>query len=194
MILFTLPFPGHLAPPPFPRTMASFCILERTPGVFPNPLTDGAGQVYLRPRPRRESAKKAKSFIRQWQSENVASRGGIIMRRRKERTLLGNSRQKSPLGVSASRTSEARGIPPGGDYNSLVESYTHTQASRLTSRASSTRLFSPLVSAFNTCTLPLDAWSTTVDVHLAEMYIFFENAYSMKKRLCISREKWGIFD
>jgi len=35
------------------------------PGVFPNPLTSGSGQVYLRPRRRRESAKKAKSFIRQ---------------------------------------------------------------------------------------------------------------------------------
>lgn len=50
------------------------------PGVFPNPLADGSGQVYLRPRHRRESAKKAKSFIRQWQSENGGLRGGIIMR------------------------------------------------------------------------------------------------------------------
>lgn len=50
------------------------------PGVFPNPLTDGPGQVYLRPRRRRESAKKAKSFIRQWQSENGGLRYGIIMR------------------------------------------------------------------------------------------------------------------
>lgn len=50
------------------------------PGVFPNPLTDGSGQVYSRPRHRRESAKKAKSFIRQWQSEHGGLHGGIIMR------------------------------------------------------------------------------------------------------------------
>lgn len=50
------------------------------PGVFPNPLTDDPGQVYLRPRSHRESAKKAKSFIRQWQSENGGLRHGIIMR------------------------------------------------------------------------------------------------------------------
>lgn len=59
MVLFT---PSSPSPPP-----SSLVALHTRmdPGVFPNPLTDGSGQVYLRPRRRRESAKKAKSFIRQ---------------------------------------------------------------------------------------------------------------------------------
>jgi len=57
MVLFT----------PFPPSLLALVALHTRmdPGVFPNPLTDGSGQVYLRPRRRRESAKKAKSFIRQ---------------------------------------------------------------------------------------------------------------------------------
>jgi len=71
MVLFTPT--SHLVP-------ARRFAYSNGPGSVPNPLTDGPGQVYLRPRSRRESAKKAKSFIRQWQSENGGLRQGIIMR------------------------------------------------------------------------------------------------------------------